>query len=174
MTTQDINPSEHHPNYGHYIGLVPKDQTLIQALHSGKEETIQFFESLDATKENFRYAEGKWTPKEILLHLIDAERVFAYRALRFARKDDTPLTGFEQDDYIRPSKAYGRSIASLLSEYKSVRAASITLFDTMDEEMLKSTGVASNTALSARAAGFIIAGHDRSHIAIIKDRYLSL
>ncbi len=172
MTSENINPSEHHPNYGHYIGLVPKNESLIQALQSGKEETIAFFESLDTTKENFRYAEGKWTPKEILLHLIDAERVFAYRALRFARKDDTPLSGFEQDDYIRPSKAYGRSMASLLREYKTVRDASIALFDTMDNAMLKSVGLASNTNLSAGAAGFIIAGHDRSHIAIIKERYL--
>lgn len=173
MTSQDVSPSEHHPNYAHYIGLVPKSQTLLEALKSGKKETLHFFENLDQTKENFRYAEGKWTPKEILMHLIDTERIFGYRALRFARKDATPLTGFDQDDYIRPSKAYARSIKDLLSEYTSVREATISLFKTMDAEMLTSVGVASNSGLSARAAGFIIAGHDRSHIAIIKEHYLS-
>lgn len=103
---------------------------------------------------------------------MDTERIFAYRALRFARKDDTPVQGFEQDDYIVPSKAHSRTIDSLLHEYKSVREATLTLFKYMDEEMLKFVGMASGSTLSARAAGFIIAGHDRHHIAIIKERYL--
>lgn len=172
MTSQDLHASEHHDYYAQYINLVPKDQTLLEALRSGMKTTIAFFESLDETTLNYRYAEGKWTPKEILLHLIDAERVFSYRALRFARKDSTPLQGFEQDDYIRPSKAYDRSVPSLLKEYRAVREATIALFETMDNEMLSSIGVASGSNLSARAAGFITAGHDRSHIKIIKERYL--
>lgn len=172
MTSQDLRSSEYGASYAPYIGLVPKDQTLIQALNSGKVDAIQFFNSLDDTKLNYRYAEGKWTPKEILLHLIDAERVFAYRALRFARKDTTPVIGFEQDDYIRPSKAYSRSIESLVHEYSCVREATIALFKSMDMDMLESMGTASGSSLSARAAGFIIAGHDRSHIHIIKERYL--
>lgn len=172
MTAKDLKTSEHHPNYAQYINLVPSDQTLLEALRSGMNETMHFFQGLDETTLNYRYAEGKWTPKEILLHLIDAERVFSYRALRFARKDSTPLQGFEQDDYIRPSKAYDRSVSSLLKEFKAVREATISLFETMDHEMLCNAGVASGTTLSARAAGFITAGHDRSHIQIIKERYL--
>ena len=109
MTTQDISPKEHHPNYSQYINLVPKDETLVQALHSGRDETIHFFNTIEESKLNYRYAEGKWTPKEILLHLIDTERVFVYRSLRFARKDATPLQGFDQDAYIRPSKVYART-----------------------------------------------------------------
>ena len=173
MTSQDLSPNEHHPHYSQYIDLVPKEESLVQALHSGRDQTVDFFESLDETKINYRYAEGKWTPKEILMHLIDTERVFTYRALRFARKDTTPLQGFDQDDYIRPSKVYSRSLASLVAEFKSVRASTLSLFEFMDEDMLKSIGVASNSNLSARAAGFITAGHSRSHIQIIKDRYLS-
>lgn len=172
MTSQDLSPSEHHPNYTQYINLVPKDQTLVEALRSGMKEAVIFFQGLDDTTLNYRYAEGKWTPKEILLHVIDAERVFTYRALRFARKDNTALPGFEQDDYIRPSKAYGRSLDSLLKEYKAVREATIALYETMDEEVLCTTGVASDTPMSTRAAGFITAGHDRSHIKIIRERYL--
>lgn len=172
MTAQDLTSSEYHPNYAQYIHLVPQDLTLLDALRSGMDEAITFFQSLDDTTLNYRYAEGKWTPKEILMHLVDAERVFAYRALRFARKDNTPLPGFEQDDYIRPSKAYARSISSLLQEYKAVREATIALFTTMDEETLCNSGVASDYVMSVRAAGFITAGHDRSHIKIIKERYM--
>lgn len=173
MTSQDLTASEYHPNYAHYIGLVPKNESLVQSLRTGKKATVAFYKSLDETKVNYRYEEGKWTPKEILLHLIDTERVFAYRALRFARKDMTPITGFEQDDYVRTSKAYSRNIDSLVNEYVSVREGTLSLFEAMDEEMLKSVGVASDNPLSARAAGFIIAGHDRSHIEIIKERYLN-
>lgn len=173
MTSQDLTASEHHPYYSQYIDLVPKDQSLVQALRSGRDAAVLFFNELDDSKVNYRYEEGKWTPKEILLHLIDAERVFGYRALRFARRDHTPLEGFEQDDFVRYSKAYSRSMTSLLQEYKAVREATIAFFEAMDEEMLTSEGVASGSNLSCRAAGFIIAGHDRSHIKIIKERYLS-
>ena len=107
------------------------------------------------------------------MHLIDTERVFVYRSLRFARKDATPLQGFDQDAYIRPSKVYARTMESLLKEFKTVREATISLYENMDEEMLQGMGTASKSNLSARAAGFIIAGHSRSHIQIIKDRYLS-
>lgn len=168
----DLQPSEYNAYYAYYIGLVPKNETLLEALASGRDECIRFFRGIDEHKLDFRYAEGKWTPKEILLHVIDAERVFSYRALRFARKDTTPVQGFNQDDYVKPSKAYSRSLDSLLNEYQSVREATITLFNTMDSEMLESVGVASGSNLSARAAGFIVAGHDRSHIHIIKERYL--
>lgn len=172
MTKQDLEAREFNPYYGRYIDFVPANETLLEGLHSGMKEAINFFKNIEATKLNYRYAEGKWTPKEILIHLIDTERIFAYRALRFARKDNTPLKGYEQDDYIRPSKAYSRTVGSLLEEYKSVREATLTLFKSMDEEMLKCTGEASDSELSVRAAGFIIAGHDRSHIALIKERYL--
>jgi hypothetical protein len=172
MTSQDLDLAEYNSYYAPYIGLVPSTETLIEGLRSGREEAVNFFTSIEETKLNYRYAEGKWTPKEILIHLIDTERIFAYRALRFARKDKTPVQGFEQDDYIRPSKAYSRTMDSLLQEYKSVRGASLALFESMDEEMLKGTGMASGSELSARAAGFIIAGHDRHHIAVIKERYV--
>ncbi len=168
----DLQGTEYNEYYSQYIGLVPKDETLLQALISGRDECINFFRNVDVHKLDFRYAEGKWTPKEILLHVIDAERVFSYRALRFARKDTTPVQGFDQDDYVKPSKAYSRSLDSLLDEYQSVREATISLFKSMDNEMLASIGVASGSELSARAAGFIVAGHDRSHINIIKERYL--
>lgn len=123
-------------------------------------------------KQNYRYAEGKWTPKDILLHLVDAERIFAYRALRIARNDKTALPGFEENDYVIEAKAEERSMSSLLEEYSEVRKATISLFLNFGEEVLKRLGEASNCSVSVRAIGYIILGHEKHHVDVIFERYL--
>jgi uncharacterized damage-inducible protein DinB len=127
---------------------------------------------LPAEKLTFRYAEGKWTIKEILVHLIDDERIYAYRALRFARQDQTELPGFEQDDYALHSGANERDIHDILKEFATVRAATISLFEGFDREALLRTGIADGKIMSVRAAAYHIAGHEMRHLNIIKERYL--
>jgi uncharacterized damage-inducible protein DinB len=121
---------------------------------------------------NYKYADNKWTIKDMLLHIVDAERVFAYRALRFARADNTNLPGFEHNDYVDRSNANYRSKSSLLNEYNAQRASTIQLFTNFTEEMLLQTGIASGNPMSVRALGFVIAGHEIHHCHIIKKHYL--
>src|SRR5690606_27112498 len=123
-------------------------------------------------KLDYRYAQDKWTIKEILLHLIDTERVFAYRAMCIARKDLTELPGFDQDAFVVHSHANERSVESLLSEYRNVRMATVSLFDSFDLRGLEQIGVANGSDLSVRAIVFIIIGHENHHLQIIKERYL--
>ncbi len=158
--------------YTQYVNLVGDAEQLVEALRKGKTNTVTFFNSLSREQLEIRYAEGKWTPKEVLLHLIDTERIFTYRALRISRMDTTPLVGFDQDDFVLTSFANNRSISSLLSEYESVREASISLYENLDAERRAIIGTASESPLSPRAAGYITAGHEKHHITIIKERYL--
>jgi len=121
---------------------------------------------------NFRYEVGKWSLKEVILHIIDTERIFAYRALRFARHDQTPLQGFEQDDYIPYLEADNRSARSIVEEYKTTRTATISMFKSFSDEMMLYNGIAGGNNLNALAVGFIIAGHEIHHIDIINEHYL--
>ncbi|RXG23482.1 DinB family protein [Leeuwenhoekiella aequorea] len=173
MKFTDLNHSEYNPYYSNYISLVSPEIDLIDALEEGKDICLSFYRSIKEEKWTYSYDSGKWTILESLLHVIDTERIFAYRALRIARGDKTPLTGFEQDDYIKPSAANERSMESLLEEYKIVRESSILLFKSFSNEALLHIGSASDSALSARAAGFIICGHEIHHGNIIKTRYLN-
>ena len=120
----------------------------------------------------FRYAEGKWTIKEILMHIVDDERVYAYRALRFARNDKTELPGFEQDDYARYSGANERSVGDILEEFATVRCATVSLFQGFDSAALVRSGIADGQVMSVRAAAYHIAGHELRHLNIVKERYL--
>ncbi len=155
-----------------YIGLLPDDGRVLQHLQANALATQAFLRSLPADKLTFRYAAGKWTIKEILLHLIDDERIYAYRALRFARRDQTALPGFEQDDYALYSGANERHIEDMLAEFASVRHATISLFNGLDETALTRTGTADGKVMSVRAAAYHIAGHELRHLNIIKERYL--
>lgn len=169
----ELNEAAYNSYYKQYIDQVPASSNVLDALSSGLKATVDFFSSLSETELRLRYEAGKWTPKEVLLHIIDTERIFSYRALRFARMDKTPLQGFEQDDYIASSDANSRSIASLLDEYNSVRQASLTLYTSMENTAIITIGEASGSPLSPGAAGFITAGHELHHIKIIKERYLN-
>lgn len=171
MKISELPSSEYSPFYHKYI-LVLGDVSLMDELQKGKERFLSFLEKLPEDKLGHAYAEGKWTLAELVVHIIDAERVFQYRSLRFARNDKTPLPGFEQDDYVPQSNASKRTIKDLMEEYKVVRDSTILLFQSFDEEALKRVGVSSGSPLSTRATGFIISGHQAHHLKIITERYL--
>ncbi len=171
MKPSDVLESEYHAAYKQYIHLAA-DLEITESLLQSHHHMIDFFQNLPQDKLEYRYATGKWTPKEILQHLMDSERIFSYRALTFARKDNTPIPGFEQDDYIVPSKANRRTIEDLLAEYKTIRQSSISLFKSFDKEMWLSTGTACDNVMSARAAASLLSGHELHHIQVIKERYL--
>jgi len=155
-----------------YIGLLPDDGLILKHLQDNLATTSQFMRSLSEDKLRYRYAEGKRTIKEIVAHLIDDERIYSYRALRFARNDQTELPGFEQDDYALESGANERSLEDLLHEFAKVRSATISLFESFDNAVLMKAGVASGNVMSVRAAAYHIAGHELRHLNIIKERYL--
>jgi uncharacterized damage-inducible protein DinB len=169
---QKPKPGEFAPYASMYIDLLPDDGLVLLHLKENFMITKDLILSLPEEKLSYRYAAGKWTIKEILVHIVDDERIYAYRALRFARNDATPLTGFEQDDYTLASNANQRSLTNIFEEYEAVRNATITLFNGLDDDALMRSGVANGTVMSVRAAAYHIAGHELHHVNIIRDRYL--
>ena len=159
------------PFYHNYINQVKQDE-LKTALQTGSDEFIRFIEDIPLSKLDYRYAPGKWTIKDLLQHIIDAERIFTYRALRFARKDDTPLSGFDENRYTDHAKADQRDWQELIAEFKVVRKASEFLFGSFDEEQLNASGLSSNKSISVLALGYIVVGHSLHHKNIITERYL--
>ena len=156
-----------------YIDLVPNDGFVLQHLQDDIQMITDLFLAQTDEKLTTPCAPGEWTMKEILGHVTDTERIFAYRALRFARNDTIELPGFEQDDYVRYSGANARSIADLLEEFTAVRLATIALLNSLGEETWTKSGTANGHTLSVRAAAYIIAGHELHHIESIKRNYLS-
>lgn len=171
MTSQLLNANEYHRFYQPYIAKT-SHLNIIEGLKLNLDAVVLFYSKISSDKHDFAYAEGKWTIKDILLHIIDTERIFAYRALRIARLDKTSLAGFEQDDYVVNAFAGNRSMESLLDEYKSVRQATISLFSSFSSNALLQIGEASGFSISVRAIGYIISGHENHHTQIIKERYL--
>ena len=165
-------PNEYAPYTIMYIGLLPDDGLILKHLEDNLLATTDFMRAVPEQKLSYRYAEGKWTIKEILAHLIDDERIYTYRALRFARNDQTELPGFEQDTYAIESAANERSLDDLLEEFAAVRRSTIALFNSFDDRVLTRSGVASGNVMSVRAAAYHIAGHELRHLNIIKERYL--
>jgi uncharacterized damage-inducible protein DinB len=156
-----------------YIGLLPDDGLILEHLRNNLENTVRFIRLLPKGKLTTRHAEGQWTVKEILVHIIDDERIYCYRALRFARNDKTELPGFEQDEYVQYSGANNRELEAIIEEFISVRNATITFFESLDVEALTRKGVGSGNIMSVRAAAYHIAGHELYHINSIKENYLS-
>jgi uncharacterized damage-inducible protein DinB len=148
------------------------DLPLLDSLAIGKLETINFFKNIPKSKLEYQYEENKWTIKEILIHIIDTERVFNYRALQFARSEITNLEGFDENEFVLNAGLNTRTIDSILEEYSIVRDASIVLFKNFSEESLKRIGKANHNSLSVRAAGFLICGHETHHKEVIEERYL--
>jgi uncharacterized damage-inducible protein DinB len=168
-----------YPSYSSiYMELIDYDKNILDHLWENFLELKKFIYSLPEEKLRYRYAEGKWTIKEILVHNIDDERIFSCRAMRFARNDSTPLPGFEQDDYARFSGANSRSLDSIFEEYEAVRKGTITLFKYLPEESLMRKGAGIDTDGSiinertVRAFVYHIAGHELRHLKIIRERYL--
>jgi DinB superfamily len=168
---KNLNTAEYNPYFGAYINLV-KSESLLTALHDSLDSFVDFLAEIPFDKFEYKYLPEKWTIKEIILHITDAERIFQYRALRFARFDKTPLSSFEENDYVPVSKANTRNFDSLVAEFISVRKATISLFENFTQEMLLSKGIVSNNEISVRAIGFIISGHSIHHQNIIRERYL--
>lgn len=165
-------PGEYDPYTIAYIKHLPDDGNLLHHLRSNGEMMTVFFRSLPREKWEYRYAPGKWTIKDILLHIIDDERIFAYRALWIARGDTTPLAGFDQEPYAVAGKANDRSAESLLEEYTAVRKATLTLFENLPGDAWNRTGTANDHPVSVRALAYILAGHELHHLGVIKEKYL--
>lgn len=162
---------EYAPYFQKYIDQVP-DGDIVSLLQNAKVEMIDFLQAFPPEKWDYRYAEGKWSAREALLHLIDTERIFAYRALRISRNDQTPLPGFNQDEYVPASNANNRSWHSLIEEYVAVRTASIQLLKNFTLEMWQYTGTSSNHTTNTAALAYMIYGHERHHLNIFKNNYL--
>lgn len=162
-----------YPSYYHtYISKVDATYDLISALERGEMEFLSFINTISADKLEYRYQEGKWTIKEIIIHLMDAERIFAYRALRFSRGDGTNLAGFDENEYVPNSGASERSLQSLIEEYKALRQSTLEFFRNLTPEMSVRTGIANGREISVRSLGYIIPGHEIHHMNVIKERYL--
>ena len=170
-TVKDLTTSEYNSFYQTYIEACGTTG-LIEELIKNLEESSSLFKSIPPEKQEYRYDEGKWTIKELIQHLIDSERIFAYRALRIARADKTNIPGYEHNDYVPVSKANNRNYSDLVEEFILLRKSSIALFRSFDENMLLSSGYANNDTITVRAIGFIMVGHYNHHINIIKERYL--
>ncbi|MEN8222443.1 MAG: DinB family protein [Acidobacteriota bacterium] len=156
-----------------YINQVPNDGNLIDYLGKGKILINKFYSDQSEKMLMFRYEPEKWTMKDILAHIIDDERIFAYRALRFARGDKKELPGVDQDLYADNAFANARSTEDLLDEYNKVRDSSIALFKGFNEKMITRCGIADGHNVSVSALGYLIAGHEMHHLKIIKERYLN-
>lgn len=172
MKVSDLKASEYDAYYENYINKVSNEMTLIEGFKQGETQVISFFKSISEDKLEYKYASDKWTIKEVFQHLIDTERIFMYRCFRIARHDKKALMGFDQDDYITPSKANNKSLDDLIEEYQVGRQSFKVLLKNVSDTDLKCLGQASDCPLSARAAAFIILGHEIHHIDVIKARYL--
>lgn len=155
-----------------YVSLVP-DGDVRDHLRRQLHEAIVLLSGVSEVRAERAYGPGKWTLKEVVLHMCDAERVFCYRLLRIARGDATPLAGFEQDEWVPHSCANRRTMASLLLEYSSVRAATLQLLDSLPEEAWARGGTAGGKTVTSRGLAYICAGHEAHHLRIIRERYLN-
>ena len=162
---------EHHPYYSKYIDLVPESDA-IEALEHQLADMLPLLRGLTEAQGSLRYAPGKWSIKQVLGHVIDGERVFAYRALRFGRNDSTPLPGFDENPYAEAAESDARTVASLVGELESLRRSNIAMYAGMPAEAWARRGAANDNPVSVRALAFITAGHGWHHIGIIRERYL--
>jgi hypothetical protein len=160
------------PEFYHgYINSV-KENDLMPGLKSSTTNLFELLSSIPPEKHDYRYADGKWTIKEVVQHMIDGERVFTYRALRFARKDDTPLPGFDENLFAQTARADKRSWNDLVEEFAALRKSSEAMFASFDDEQLEQQGIASESPTYVLGIGFIVAGHVNHHCRVIKERYL--
>lgn len=165
-------PSEYAPYYERYISLVPGSD-ILETLDSQRRQTMLVLCGREESDGDYRYAPGKWSAKEVLGHVCDTERVFAYRALRVSRSDRTPMEGFEQDDYVSNGPFAQRPLAELIEDYIAVRRATLTLFRNLDEAAWSRKGIANNNEVSVRAIAYTIAGHELHHRRILEEKYFA-
>ena len=171
-TMKGPDRTEYDPYYEPYVSLVADDD-IIDTLASQPTRLNDLMTALPEDKGTYSYAEGKWSIKELLGHLIDGERMFAYRLLRISRGDKTPIEGFEQDGYIENAHSNQRSFADLLEEFALLRRANMIFFKNMTDDAWSRVGTANNVQISARALVYIMAGHIEHHLNIFRERYLA-
>lgn len=164
-------PTEHAPEFSQYVTLVAEGD-IIQTLEQQIENSLSLLQSIPFDKVGFRYAPDKWSVNELLGHLIDSERIFSYRALHIARNDQTPLPGYEQNDYVREADFDGRNLADMAEEFATVRRATIQLLRPLKETEWLRHGKANDNEVSVRALAYIIAGHELHHMGVLRSRYL--
>jgi hypothetical protein len=162
---------EYAPYMAGYVASVP-DGDIFEILARQGAAFPAFLQSIGEDRANYRYADGKWTVKEMIGHVNDTERVFSYRALRFARADETPLASFDQDRYVPEGRFDKRTLASLADEFAHLRAATLDLYYHLDNDALARRGTASGFTVSVRAMAFVIAGHVAHHERMLRERYL--
>lgn len=165
-------PDEYNAYYGKYIILVDSDD-IVSTLTSQANDTVALLSKLKESQGDHRYAPGKWSIKQMLGHIIDTERIFAYRALRIARNDPKPLEGFEQDDYVRNGGFEQNTLGGLIEEFWAVRRSTAFLFAHLSPDACVLRGIANQSEITVRAIAWIIAGHELHHRANLKDRYLA-
>ncbi len=171
MNSNDLPINEYSKFNATYIKAI-ENVELFEELEISLHDFIKFVQNIPMDKFDYRYAEGKWTIKDIIQHIIDTERIFGYRALRISRNDKTPLPGFEENDYAVNTNANGRSIQELLTEFSAVRASNLLLLKSLTDEQLARIGTASGHQISVRAIGFLMIGHLKHHKRIFQERYL--
>lgn len=160
------------PEYCHYYLKLLESNILLFELEKTKLATLEVINKIKPEKENFAYAPNKWTTKQVLRHIIDCERIYTYRALRFARFDSTPLAGFDENSFNRTFDNIDQNLSDLKNEYLSVRESTIALFKSMNKEMLDFKGTANNATFTARSLGFIAVGHNIHHNNFLLSHYL--
>lgn len=171
MTPRKLQANESSEYFKRYINLV-ETENIVDALKNQLTDIERFFGEWPRNKQDYTYAKGKWTIKEILIHMMDAERILAYRALRIARNDATSLPGFDQDEFAPFMNAANRSFESIMSEYRAVRLATIALIENLDDAAMSRIGTASNSPSSPLAMAFVIAGHEIHHMKSVKEKYV--
>jgi len=164
------DPDEYAPYFGRYIAEAGSADPLV-TLREQLTTTAAVFAAVDESRASYRYEPGKWSIRQILGHLTDAERIFSYRALRLARADATPLPSFDENEFMQFAEFDARPLASLLEEWRAVRRASLTLFENLGDDALRRRGTVSGGPMSARALAWIIAGHERHHLRVLRERY---
>ncbi|WP_149275909.1 DinB family protein [Pareuzebyella sediminis] len=171
MRTTALNFKDPYPFYKRYIDVLG-DVSLLDMMTRQLSNFPEFITSIPDSKWTYRYAPDKWTVAQVLLHVVDSERIFQHRAFRFSRRDQTALPGFDQDSYAPNSGAENRSKASVIEEYEIVRKSSLSIFGPLDKSDLEVTGIASEMEWSVGALGFVICGHQKYHRNMLRDRYL--
>jgi Mycothiol maleylpyruvate isomerase N-terminal domain. len=177
MATQTLSSrrpdaTEYPPFFARYVAGVPEED-VVGALRDSGREILAVLTAIPNSRGGFRYAPDKWTIREVVGHMIDAERIFGYRALRLARGDATPLPGFEENDYARHSGSDARPLADLIEELRIVREGTVRLFQSFPAEAWTRRGVVNGREVSVRALAYITAGHGRHHLGVLRERYLT-
>lgn len=169
--TEKPGSDEHAPYYAGYVAEAP-GADVVATLEKQAADIPAFVRGIPESRGEHRYAEGKWSIKDVVLHVCDAERVFAYRLLRFARNDATALPGFDEGIFVKNADAGSHTLAQLADEFASIRQSTLALLEPMHDEAMMRRGVASGNPVSARAIAWIVAGHADHHVRVLRERYL--